>query len=434
MSSAATTKRILFLNRSYYPDAEATGQLLTQLCEDLTSEFRVSVIAGQPNQNPQQMAFRRHGLVQHNGVSIRRVWHTRFSKASFIGRAANLLSYLVMASVVALTTERPDVVVVESDPPLLCLLGAWLKRRYRCKSVVYLQDIYPHLAIAIGKLPDNWWTQLLERRFSAAYRFADRVVVLSEDMRNVVLDADVPPDSVDVIPNWFDASQIKPHKTNNAFRAELGLDDKFIVMYSGNLGLCQGLDNILAAAEQLQLRKDMVFLIIGDGAAKRQLMDAARERSLSNVQFIDYQPLARLGVSLSAADLHLVPVDRRVSRYLMPSKLYGALASGTPVVTVAPESSELAQLVRDERVGMNVEPDQPEELAETLVWFAEWCGDLEDYGKRARNLAMKSFDRPVSVDRFRRMLRQVIDPTPELQTGPSTPSAATSPPLRDQPT
>jgi hypothetical protein len=110
-----------------------------------------------------------------------------------------------------------------------------------------------------------------------------------------------------------------------------------------------------------------------------------------------------LAHSLSGADLHLVPIDRRVSRYLMPSKLYGALACGTPILTIAPEESDLAKLVSREHVGMNVEPDQPEDLAEKVVWFAEWCDDLAGYGARARDLAVKAFDRPVSVNRFRRI-------------------------------
>jgi glycosyltransferase involved in cell wall biosynthesis len=405
------TNRVLFVNRSYYPDAEATGQLLTQLCEDLTDNFQVMVIAGQPNQNLQHVSFRRVGFDSHNGVTVRRVWHTQFSKASFVGRAVNYLSYLMTATIAGLTARRPDVVVVETDPPLLCLLGSLLKWRFRCKLVVYLQDIYPQLGVALGKLRDNWKTNLLQRLFAASYRNADRVVVLSEDMRDVMREADVDSRLVSVIPNWIDVGQVRPVKTNaNSFRAQLGLDGKFVVMYSGNLGLCQGLENVLLAAEELRDRDNIAFVLVGDGASKPMLVESARQRDLQNVHFFDYQPASFLAHSLSAADLHLVPIDRRVSRFLMPSKLYGALASGTPVLTVAPEESELAQLVCRELVGTNVEPDEPELLAEKIVWFAEWCDDLAGYGERARLLAVESFDRPVGVGRFRHMLQGVIQP------------------------
>jgi glycosyltransferase involved in cell wall biosynthesis len=230
-------------------------------------------------------------------------------------------------------------------------------------------------------------------------------------MRGVISDSGVQPDLIDVIPNWIDTRQVTPVKTGgNIFRRQLGLDGKFIVMYSGNLGLCQSLENVLLAAEQLKDRDNIAFVFVGDGASKAALVETARERGLENVHFYDYQPASLLAHSLSGADLHLVPIDRRVSRYLMPSKLYGALASGTPILTIAPEESDLAKLVSREHVGMNVEPDQPEDLAEKVVWFAEWCDDLAGYGARARDLAVKAFDRPVSVNRFRRMLRQIIDP------------------------
>lgn len=400
-------KRVLFLNRSYYPDAEATGQLLTQLCEDLAPDFNITVIAGQPNQNPQNIPFRRTGKELHNGVEIRRVYNTRFRKSSFLGRAVNYLSFLAFATFAALIARRPDVIIVESDPPLLCLLGRVLRWRFRCKSIVYLQDIYPHLAVALGKLPDNRVTKLLEHRFAAAYRRADRVVVLSADMRDVVIEAGVPAESIVVIPNWIDATKIQPTKTNNPFRVELDIDDKFVVMYSGNLGLCQGLDNILDAAEHLSSRADIVFLLVGDGAARKELEASVAQRKLTNVTFVNYQPLSRLGESLSAADLHLVPVDGRVYRYLMPSKLYGVLASATPVLTVAPPQSELAQLVTQEKVGANVIPDQPIQLADQITTFAD-SADLTNYSNRARSLAISTFDRPVVTNQFRNLLNEVL--------------------------
>jgi hypothetical protein len=118
---------VLFINRSYWPDAEASGQLLTELCEDLAGPFDVTVLAGQPNQNPDQVVFRRRGWETRNGVHIRRVRHSQFPKRFFLGRLINLVTFLLGASLAALIIRRPDIVVVETDPPLLCLLGAFLR-------------------------------------------------------------------------------------------------------------------------------------------------------------------------------------------------------------------------------------------------------------------------------------------------------------------
>lgn len=173
--------RVLFINRSYYPDAEATGQLLTELCEDLADRFEVHVICGQPLVNPSNTGYRRHGTEIHNGVTIHRVRNTRFNKRSSFGRLSNWLSFLGLATLRALLLKRPDIVIVETDPPFLCLLGSLLKRRFGCKLVAYLQDIYPDIAIALGRLRDGWRTRRLKAAFHRSYQVADKLVVLSDE-------------------------------------------------------------------------------------------------------------------------------------------------------------------------------------------------------------------------------------------------------------
>jgi len=438
--------RVLFVNRSYWPDAEATGQLLTDLCQDLAGEFDVEVIAGQPNKNPEQKEYRRRGVQQRNGVRIRRVWHTQFAKASFVGRLLNYVSFLLTATAAALTAPRPDAIVVETDPPLLCLLGALARWRHglgfgkgvrsllperpggcfaqkapdpfsKPRLIVYLQDIYPDVAVAIGKLRDGWLTRWLRQLFFRVYRNADQVVVLSDDMCSLLVKSGVSAEVIRVIPNWVDTTRVEPVKVDNRFRDRHGLDDRFVVMYSGNMGLCQQLDNVLLAAGQLQDRSDVIFVLIGDGASKTRLQKWARERQLTNVRFLDYQPRSELSASLSAADIHLVPLDPRVTRCLMPSKLYGILASATPLVAIAPKACELARISEEHEVGFVVEPEDPDALADTLRWCAGHRHQLQEMGTRARRLAEKQYDRRISTGAFASMLQEVMTG----QTVPSEP-------------
>ncbi|MGE0761621.1 MAG: glycosyltransferase family 4 protein [Pirellulaceae bacterium] len=415
---------VVFLNRSYYPDAEATGQLLTELCEQLAATWDVTVIAGQPNQNPSGVPFRRWGVETHRHVTIQRVWNARFPKRWLPGRLLNVLSYLVLASWKVLTLpKRPDILVVETDPPLLCLIGAVARWRYGCKLVVYLQDIYPDLGIALGKLRDGWWTRWLRRAFVAVYRRADRVVVLSRDMRRVLLEADVRPDRIEIIPNWTDCSRVEPRKDDNAFRRRHGLHGRFVVMYSGNMGLCQGLDQLLDAARELRDRAEVTWLLIGDGARRRELERRVQREQLKNVRFLDYQPHTQLADSLSAADLHLVPLDARVSSFIMPSKLYGILASGTPLIAVAPADCELAELVVEHGVGFVSRPDRPAELAGLIARLAEAPESLSAVGVRARRLAVQEFDRAICTRRFGEVLEGVLgrrsfQPVAEVATLP----------------
>jgi glycosyltransferase involved in cell wall biosynthesis len=409
--------RVLFFNRSYWPDAEATGQLLTELCEDLAGQFDVTVVAGQPNHNPSRATCRSWGRDSRRGVSIRRVPHLRFAKRSLVGRAVNMLTYLAGAAVSAFFAPRPDVVVVETDPFLLPILGRVLAWRHRARLVVYLQDIYPDVAVALGKVRDGAFTRILRRWLFAIYRRANRVVVLGEDMRELLTRSEIPEERITVLPNWSDTTRVYPVRENNAFRQRQNLGGQFVVMYSGNMGLCQSLDDVLDAAARLRARSEILFLMVGDGASRPRLEYFVRRHELTNVRFLPYQPQSDLASSLSAADLHLVPLDARVTGCLVPSKLYGILAAGVPALVIADRRCETSRVVERTGTGRVVAPGDSELLAEAIDWCASHRDELAIMGARARRLAETEYDRKIATGRFGQLLHEVID-------GPASESAA----------
>lgn len=409
MPDAALRPRVLFLNRCYWPDAEASGQLLTELCEDLASDFDVTVVAGRPNQNVTGVASKSWGREQHNGVTILRVPHFNLGKRSLWGRGLGMLSYLAGAAAVATWVPRPSVVVVETDPFLLPLAARFLRWRHRCRLIVYLQDLYPDVAVALGKVREGSFTRMLRRWLHAAYRQADRVVVLGDDMRQALSKGRILAEKIDRIPNWADASRVRPvPRDENPFRDREQLAGRFVVMYSGNMGLCQNLEEVLEAAADLRDRTEILFLMIGDGASRARLEQIASERSLSNVRFLPYQPQVELSNSLSAADLHLVPLDPRVTGYLVPCKLYGILAAGVPALVIADERSETSRVVAEAGVGEVVPPGDSRRLAERIAWCADHRQELEDMGRRARQLAESEYDRRISTGKFGELLKSVL--------------------------
>jgi glycosyltransferase involved in cell wall biosynthesis len=421
-SNPGASTKVLFINRSYWPDAEATGQLLTELCEDLAATFSVTVIAGQPNSNPSGESYRRRGVETRHGVRVQRVWHTRFAKRFLPGRIVNYLSFLWGAFWAAVWTMRPDVIVVETDPPLLCLIGWFLHRVRGSKLVVYLQDIHPDVGVALGKLPNGPLTRLLRGLMARTYRAADRVVVLSRDMKRRIIEWGISEERVECIPNWVDTRAVKPVKVLNHFREDHNLEGKFVVMYSGNLGLCQRLDDVIDAADRLRDRADLLFLLVGEGTLKPKLIEQVARRGLTNVRFLSYQPKARLAESLSAADVHLVPLDPLVAACLMPSKFYGVLASGTPMIAIGPADCELAELTNRHKVGVVCSPGHFDDLAESIEHLVSRPLELGKMGLRARRLAEDQFDRRHAIARFAR----VLDDTLGI-TAPDTHPALTLP-------
>jgi UDP-GlcNAc:undecaprenyl-phosphate GlcNAc-1-phosphate transferase len=395
---------VLFINRSYWPDCEATGQLLTDLCEDLGKSFHISVLAGQPNENPQNESFQPSGVQRRNGVEIHRVRHTRFSKRTLPGKALNLTTFLIAATWRSFFIPKHHVVVVETDPFLLALLGWALKRLRGSKLIIYVQDVYPDVAVEIGKVREGLVTRSVRWLLLRAYHSADRLVVLGHDMRRRLIDHGIPANRFVCIPNWVDTTKVYPIKIENDFRRQHAIDDKFVVMHSGNMGLTQRLELLLEAADRLKSRDDILFLLLGDGAIRNRLREVAQSRRLTNVRFLPYQHRENLALSLSAADLHVVSMHERIAGCLVPSKIYGALASGTPVLAIVPAGTDVHDLVERESIGFTVSPGDVEQIARTISDCANGQYELVKMGALARQVAESNFDRRHSVQLFENLL------------------------------
>jgi len=408
----ATKTRLLFINRSYWPDTEATGQLLTELCEDLaaTGEFDVHVLCGQPN----HVSIKGHRIdedaAQHRGVTIHRARHLQFAKKSMLGKLLNLMSFTVAAWRTSARLPRPDVVITETDPFFVGLLGRRLQKRLGCRFIAYLQDIYPDIAVACGKAREGLLIGRLRSWLFGAYSQADRVVVLSRDMKQRCIENGVLSERIEIIPNWSDVTALYPVKVNNAFRKEHGLDGKFVVMYSGNMGVPHLLEPILDAAEELAGDERVVVYFVGGGVQKESLQASADRRGLSNVRFLPYQPKASLSQSLSAADIQIVSVKPGVISCLMPSKVYGVLAAGCAVLAIAPPESELGEMIVDFRFGKVCDPASPS-LNRQLVGAIQEIRALNDptLAERGHRFVTENASRRSQVTRFYELLRSLVD-------------------------
>ena len=364
------------------------------------------VLCGRPRNNYQQQQYVANGVQRRNGVTIHRVRDPQWGNG-MIPRAFGMATFLAGSSLRSLRVPKPDVIVTETDPPVTCLMGGMVHRFRGAKLICYLQDIYPDVAAAVGVMRNRFLLNMIRRMFTRVYRRADRVIVLSDDMRGALTRTGVPAEKIEVIHNWVDTELVVPIKENNRFRHQHDLEDKFVVMYSGNMGLTQRLDDVLDAAEILKDNPEIVFALVGHGSKRAGLEQSVRERGLTNVRFFDFQPKEELANSLSAANLQLVLLDEAVKDYLMPSKFYGTLAAGTPTLAVAPKDSELARLCLDNHVGLVVPNGSARELAEAIVDARASNGHLSRMGSRARELAHQ-FDRGNVVTRFALLLSRLL--------------------------
>jgi len=393
--------RLLVFNQYYRPGVEATGQLLADLCGELARDFEVTVVTA-------TLRNARAGRDARDGVEIIRVRSTAFERRRLWLRALNYVTFLVQSLRFGLTRDRPDVVLAMTDPPVIADVALLVARRFRVPLVVISQDVFPETAVQLGRLDNRAVIFLLRSLVRWYLRRADRIVAIGETMRARLLEKGACADRVTVIPNWVDASAITPAARDNAWAREHGFDRGFVVMHSGNVGHAQDLDSLIRAATLLRDLDDLSVAIIGGGARRDELVALAEALDARLVRFLPYQPRELLSQSLSAADVHVVGLARGLAGYVVPSRLYGVLAAGRPVIAAADAESETAQIVERAGCGVVVPPGRPDLLAAAIRQVRAGELDLAEMGRRGREYVVREADRSVAVAKYQSLLADVL--------------------------
>jgi colanic acid biosynthesis glycosyl transferase WcaI len=405
---------VLVFNQYYWPGVEATAHLLTELCEALADDYEVTVITGRLLGYEHLPDYERR-----NGVEIVRVHSTAYDRAPLHRRAINYFTYLGRALRRGLLADRPDVVLCMTDPPIVGDLSLLVARRFRVPLLVISQDVFPEIAVQLRRLTNPFLVAVLARMTRFYLRRADRVVAIGETMRRRLEAKGTPPERLRVIPNWVDTAALTPQPRANGWARRHGLDDAFVVMHSGNIGHAQDLETLIRASTQLDGHRGqsrgqsphverLRVVLIGFGARHAACVRLAEQLAADRVSFLDYQPRELLPQSLSSADVHFVGVARGLSGYVVPSRLYGVLSVGRPVIAAAEDDSETAVLVREVGCGVVVPPGRPDLLATTIAALAGGGHDLDEMGRRGRAFVEAEADRSIAIARYRRELAELI--------------------------
>lgn len=361
--------RLIFVNRFYWPDEPATGQLLTDLAESLEQQgHEVTVITSHTG---------RAGLPRrqsHHGVTILRVSRTRGQRFGSVGKLLAFVGFFAGALSQLFFLVRPrDRIVVLTDPPLLGIV-VWLIARLSGAQVFHwVQDIYPEIAIA---LTGHRWLRILRPLRNLAWRRSDGCVTLGSDMAATLARAGVPAAKITLCPNWAPAGLGPPAPDSvAALRQRWQLEHKFVVAYSGNLGRVHDLSPLLAVADLLRNDPSIVLAFIGGGPQRASLEAEAVSRGLSNVRFYPSQPRDQLTTTLAVGDLHFVTLLPGCEQLVFPSKLYGVAAVGRPVIVIGPRDCELARIVTEQGFGRAFARDEVDFIATTIrSWSTDPAG------------------------------------------------------------
>jgi colanic acid biosynthesis glycosyl transferase WcaI len=393
---------LLVLCPHFAPDSAPTGEVMTSIANQLIARGnRLQIVTSLPwyTHHAIEPAWRgkrvRHD--DHDWGRVTRVHPFPTDKTNIPARAAGFAGFTTLSTVAALAARfRAEGVLAMSPPLTLGLAGALVARSRRVPYVFNIQDVFPDVAIEVGKLTDPRLVRAAYFLERFTYRRADAVTVLSEDLRDN-LAAKLNGDRagrVRVIPNFVDTEAISPTSRENAYRAEYGLSGKTVVMYAGNVGFSQSLELVLAAAVALAHEPDLVFVINGGGSARDDLRRQAAD--LPNVRFVDFQPRSRLPEVLAAADIHVVPLRRGLARSSVPSKMYSILAAGRPIVASVDPGTEVAKVVVRAGAGLAVPPDDPEAFTKAVASLVSDPEEAERMGASGRSF-VESWASPAAI-------------------------------------
>jgi colanic acid biosynthesis glycosyl transferase WcaI len=391
--------RLLVLNQYYWPGVEATANLLTELCEALAADHDVTVIAGGVEGQPRRQT--------RNGVEIVRTRSTSFDRARLWHRGLNYLTYVVGVLWKGMFSRRPDLVLCMTDPPFVGAIGRLVAWRFRAPLFVIAQDVFPEIAVKLGRLRNPIVIRILRVLVDSSLRSAARVVAIGDTMKRRLEEKGVPAERIRVIPNWIDADSVHPEPRRNQWSRDHRLTRSFVVMHSGNVGHAQDLDTLIRSCLFLRDLDDLAVRIIGGGARRDELNQLARLLETDMVRFMPWQPYETRSLSLSSADIHVVGLARGLAGYVVPSRLYGILAAGRPVIAAAEAESETAQLVAEVGCGIVVPPGDPFALARAIRAAHDGEHDLAEMGRRAREFAETEGDRSIAIRRYGEVLREL---------------------------
>ncbi len=392
-SAPSSPRRVIFVNRYFYPDMSATSQILFDLTRRLVQGgVDVHIVCSRQLYEDPSANLPAVDIVE--GIHVRRVWTSSFGRGRLTGRAIDYVSFYLAAAIALLSLARPgDVIVAKTDPPLISVIAAIVARLRRATLINWLQDIFPEVASHLDANPlPKGLDAVLRRVRDASLRTARVNVVLGKRMRDYVAARGIPLDRIRIIENWADGGAIEPLPSHaSQLRSSLGLKDQFVVSYSGNLGRAHDFHTMLDAAEKLPADSGITFLMIGGGANMANFRNEVAKRVLTNVQFLPYQSREILSDSLAAADIHLACLLPALEGLIVPSKFYGILAVGRPLIFIGDTDGELARIIKNSRLGAVVRVGDGKALSDCIVKLKASRNEIDEMGVRARQLFIESY-------------------------------------------
>ncbi|MBI6103414.1 glycosyltransferase family 4 protein [Clostridium perfringens] len=409
-------KKLLIYAHYYYPDVASTGQILAELSEGMLDAFDITVICVVPSYSGKiKEKYKKNRIYKeaYNGVNLIRVRVPEFDKKNKISRIKNLLAYFMNSIIATIKLDKFDYIYSISQPPILGgtlgVIGKFLKGG---KFIYNIQDFNPEQTMAVGYSKNKLILNLAMFLDKWNCKKSDKVIVVGRDMQETLNERfknKKVPNNV-FINNWIDEKEVYPivsHEEIDNFKCKYELNDKFIIMYSGNIGLYYDLENIIKVIGKFKDREDVVFAFVGDGSVKEKIEKYSIENNLNNVKFIPYQPKEKLKYSLNSADVHWVVNAKGIKGVSVPSKLYGVMAVGKPVLGVLDNGSEARLILEESNCGVCSEPSDYKMIENNINYIINNKEKIKSLGMNGREYLENYLSKNKSIDKYKKNILEL---------------------------
>lgn len=411
-------KKLLIYAHYYIPDTASTGQILRELAEGMLDKFDITVICVVPSYLgtiEDKYKTQKYYEENINGVKVLRIRVPEFSKTNKKSRIKNIVSYFFGAMAATFKVGKMDYVFSISQPPILGgLLGVWGKWVKHAKYIYNIQDFNPEQVLAVGYSNSKLITDVMMWFDKFSCKRSNLIITVGRDLVETVekrFAGKKAPKTV-MINNWIDEKEIYPlpedHPKVVEFKKKYGLDGKFVIMYSGNIGLYYDLENLIKVVEKFGAgtktadNREVAFAFVGAGSVLDKLVLYVKEHHLDNVTFIPYQDKADLIYSLNAGDVHWCVNAKGIKGVSCPSKAYGIMAAGKAILGVLESGSEVSCLINDTHGGLCCEPGDYSALEKNLEWFINNAGteEVNKMGKNSYDYLHRYLRRDISIGKY----------------------------------
>lgn len=398
--------KVTIVSINYHPELTGISVYTSGLAESLVGQGdQVDVYTAFPYYPAWQKRpgdeWQWHRKENIGGVTVRRCYLYVPRRPSAVRRMLHELSFVFSATLAYLLGPRAEVTVIVSPSLFLGIPIALLAKLKGSPTLFHVQDLQPDAAVDTGMLRPGRLTDFFYWVERLTYRLSTRVSTISEAMRRRVTEKGVPKEKTVVLRNWANDDQVHLLPRETQLRVDWDLTGRFVVLYSGNMGVKQGLGDLLECASELRAERDIAFVVVGDGGEKDLLIRQAAMRGLDNLQFRPLQPMERLGELLATADVAVIPQKVGVADIVLPSKLANILASGRPVVAAAVEGTELCHIVRDGECGRVVAQGDPVGMAAAILELRDDCARAARLGANGRRYMETHLGRVAILAQFR---------------------------------